>query len=100
VTHVNPPPSLVELLLQVAAGYRMPISTDLPPALQSLLRDCWASSPDQRPRWVTLLPLLETLPALLHTPCVAPLLGRSQRTLQAPDLTLEPSRCPAVLQHG
>lgn len=34
---------------KVAAGYRQPISAGLPQALQQLVRECWAQSPEQRP---------------------------------------------------
>ena len=37
------------LLLQVAAGYRVPLNPKLPSELCRLISDCWAGLPDLRP---------------------------------------------------
>lgn len=50
----HPPPATRPLLPilapQVAAGYRLPISEELPECLRQLVRECMAASPDDRPR--------------------------------------------------
>ena len=46
VTPVQPPKYVT---VQVAGGYRRPLSKEWPEALQMLVQDCWQQSPDRRP---------------------------------------------------
>ena len=47
-------------LLQVGAGYRLPIPRHIPPVVARIMKACWHNNPEKRPSFLLISTLLTT----------------------------------------